>query len=763
MSNVADLRKSSSAVAAAIASVTSKRSGLIDILEPREPLPVELPPVADIRQVSAKLSRPIKLRHTQANQEVPFVDGDGDPNPFSYPKNVEQFIEMLDEFKAKDRLQQQNIPTLMKGTKGFKQSQTVLARIKPFLQPVYRPSLAQDYKKVIWKAQHGLGINHLQKVSRKMHSEYIMQRKEIYYLRRAVRARKIALEMIKQSKEFEETCLSKYEWLTDFTKEAFETFLRENDEATQRAAKRAEATLKEKLDKALEVRQLNIQINQIKSDIVGTNESLRECKSYMRFLEDISREIMRKDEEEEHRAQRREKQVKEELVDYMKQGMSLKDAKALVEQKANAYIDEHEQAGKSREACKMLCRFNDFLNKENTLLVTFDKMHTLISTFIELVTVGGSSGSSDFVADLGRAVRAHIGLPEEFTEPPPEPEPKGRAAKQAARRAKRRLERQPPTPNQIAASLVKRTESRLANVTAKHEKLIYDLLPPSHPDRMKQDKSTTNESVKSDEGGKDDEDGYNEKSLMTSLELVPGNENTDRTELANLSFTRPSQLLAIYSDMEEANLSLIQHSQASEELLEKVQHEIAKTRKQLNHRGKLLRDEISSMQTNIDMDEERAKALGMLFEMFTGGNYDVRKQQKLYRILQQHIVKVYQAAVGTVDHHLNPTMMLTSVEKNFEDLMKEIQAMPIEIVLQISRELDKERREMERVEQINKKKDQYDERKSRSIARAEAPIQVKKGRPILARSRPPKTIIKLSQAELEKKAEEDEFNYFFGP
>lgn len=30
-------------------------------------------------------------------------------------------------------------------------------------------------------------------------------------------------------------------------------------------------------------------------------------------------------------------------------------------------------------------------------------------------------------------------------------------------------------------------------------------------------------------------------------------------------------------------------------------------------------------------------------------------------------------------------MMLTSVEKNFEDLMKEIQAMPIEVVLQISR------------------------------------------------------------------------------
>lgn len=52
------------------------------------------------------------------------------------------------------------------------------------------------------------------------------------------------------------------------------------------------------------MRQLSIHINQLKSDIVGTNESLRECKAYMRFLDDIAREIMRKDEEEEHRAQR---------------------------------------------------------------------------------------------------------------------------------------------------------------------------------------------------------------------------------------------------------------------------------------------------------------------------------------------------------------------------------------------------------------------------------------------------------------------------
>jgi len=43
--------------------------------------------------------------------------------------------------------------------------------------------------------------------------------------------------------------------------------------------------------------------------------------------------------------------------------------------------------------------------------------------------------------------------------------------------------------------------------------------------------------------------------------------------------------------------------------------------------------------------------------MFTGGNYDVRKQQKLYRILQQHIIKVYQAAVGK---EIIPTLIVST-------------------------------------------------------------------------------------------------------
>jgi len=52
------------------------------------------------------------------------------------------------------------------------------------------------------------------------------------------------------------------------------------------------------------MRNLNIEINSLKSEISVINESLKECKSYMKFLDDIAREIMRKDEEEQNRSQR---------------------------------------------------------------------------------------------------------------------------------------------------------------------------------------------------------------------------------------------------------------------------------------------------------------------------------------------------------------------------------------------------------------------------------------------------------------------------
>lgn len=95
-----------------------------------------------------------------------------------------------------------------------------------------------------------------------------------------------------------------------------------------------------------------------------------------------------------------------------------------------------------------------------------------------------ATDSSDFIADLSRAVRRNIGLPEEITEPPPEQEPKGKKARREFRRQKKLAKLAPPSPQQIASSLVQRNESRLTSVTAQHEKELYGLELPTKEEMM---------------------------------------------------------------------------------------------------------------------------------------------------------------------------------------------------------------------------------------------------------------------------------------
>lgn len=106
------LKGSTALVEEAIASIPypMRPDGLIEILEPKPPLlPVELPPIAERRLEKHQDGQASVRKSIKTSNVVPFIEGDDIPNPFSYPKNVEQFIQMLDVFKAKVR-RRYNIP-----------------------------------------------------------------------------------------------------------------------------------------------------------------------------------------------------------------------------------------------------------------------------------------------------------------------------------------------------------------------------------------------------------------------------------------------------------------------------------------------------------------------------------------------------------------------------------------------------------------------------------------------------------------------------
>ncbi|CAG7830070.1 unnamed protein product [Allacma fusca] len=614
-------------------------------------MPIELPTIGELRK--SVRQRP-KFTMPQDTIVVPFVDGDDQRNPFDIPVDIPGYMYKHLEERAKERLDALAVPTLEKETMITKAYKLVSQRVAPFSVTSTDPSERQIWQQVIWEAKRGLNVSKMQKISRNVSSAYITHRKRLFYLDHAIHARRLALKKLRRDAELEERALKNFEWLVQFTQDAFDTFLKENDDDTMAAVHAAETALKEKLEKMLEARTLSIHINTVKTDILAANESLKECKSYMKFLDDIATELMRRDELEATRAARRQQQIKEEMLKFLKEGMTLTEARAAV--KAN----------------------------EN---------EAIIDTF------GGkfSKNSGEQIADDTSDAHFLSQLQEE-----------------------------------AQGGMVSIEENESPSETLLGE----------------------------------DPDGFNESELLNSMELVGGNEVTDRQELANLSFTNPKQLLDIYLEMEEQNLSLIQHAQHSEETLEGIQGQIRKTKKIMDHKARLLRNEINKTEAANDKMEERVHAIKAIINMFSGGHYDVKGQEKFMRLLRKHVSKVFKTAITNNkianDSQLTAVLMLTAVEKQFEDLVRDIESMPTEVVVKISREMEKDRRENERLERMQDRKYKQSQRVNRSIERAKAPVKHKRGRPLFPRSRPPKEVINLSQNDLDIKAAEDEYNYYFG-
>ena len=60
----------------------------------------------------------------------------------------------------------------------------------------------------------------------------------------------------------------------------FDQFLKDNDQKAVQAIKRAEAETKAKSEKVAEIKKLNMQITQIKSEMSKFEEQLEDCRKY---------------------------------------------------------------------------------------------------------------------------------------------------------------------------------------------------------------------------------------------------------------------------------------------------------------------------------------------------------------------------------------------------------------------------------------------------------------------------------------------------
>ncbi|XP_020619438.1 cilia- and flagella-associated protein 100-like [Orbicella faveolata] len=229
----------------------------------------------------------------------------------------------------------------------------------------------------------------------------------------------------------------------------------------------------------------------------------------------------------------------------------------------------------------------------------------------------------------------------------------------------------------------------------------------------------------------------------------------------DLYFGDPQQLLDIFAELEEQNLSLIQNSQETEEALEELRQTIKQTQERMNRETEILKGQIDFLNDAINREEERAKELEMKSKMFSYGEFKAEDQEKMLQMLNKKVEEVYRNCIGDNEANISTLQMLTNIENRLEELFEQIEVMPPDRVEMAEKAKEKERRMRLREEKMEQQRIHQEDRVRRALERAQAEPKKKTGKPLMFRSEPPQTRRKQQDADKKQDKEEEELKYFF--
>uniref|UniRef100_A0A8D0HCF1 Cilia and flagella associated protein 100 n=1 Tax=Sphenodon punctatus TaxID=8508 RepID=A0A8D0HCF1_SPHPU len=204
-----------------------------------------------------------------------------------------------------------------------------------------------------------------------------------------------------------------------------------------------------------------------------------------------------------------------------------------------------------------------------------------------------------------------------------------------------------------------------------------------------------------------------------------------------LYFTDPHQLLSIFTELEEQNLSLIQNSRETEETLDELQYTITTTETKMDREIQQLKQLAATLKASILKEEETAADLELKARVFSFGEYKADVQDKMLVSLHKKVLEVYRRCIGENEANLGTLQMLTIIEHQLDDLLECLERVPPAKIEQAEKVKEKERRMRMREEKIRQQRALQEERVQRALARAQADIKKKTGRRLVFRSEPP--------------------------
>ncbi|XP_078270403.1 cilia- and flagella-associated protein 100 isoform X1 [Rhinoraja longicauda] len=252
------------------------------------------------------------------------------------------------------------------------------------------------------------------------------------------------------------------------------------------------------------------------------------------------------------------------------------------------------------------------------------------------------------------------------------------------------------------------------------------------------------------------------KSSAISIESKPEDQEwSDSDEEPELYFTDPKQLLDIYTELEEQNLSLILNSQETEEAVEEIKQAMANAQHKMNCETDFLKQQLNVLNEAVAKEESRAAELELKAKMFSFSLSTIEDQDKMLESLDQKVMEVYRSCIGENEANMSTLQMLTSIENYLEDLLENLEKLPREKVELAEKNKEKEKRMRLREEKLREEKLHQEERVHRAMLRSQAEHQKKTGRKLVYRSEPPpiKELKQQVQDTTDQQKEEEEY-YF---
>lgn len=197
-------------------------------------------------------------------------------------------------------------------------------------------------------------------------------------------------------------------------------------------------------------------------------------------------------------------------------------------------------------------------------------------------------------------------------------------------------------------------------------------------------------------------------------------EDEDEDDDLELFFSDPQQLLDIFLELEEQNLSLIQNSQDTEEALEEMKQTITKTKIKMERETEMLKRQIESLNAEIRKEMEREAELKLKMSYFNYGEFNPEEQDAILKELNAKVERVYAKCIGPNEANITTLQMLTNIENKLEELFQKIEQMPPDRVEEAEKSKEKERRLKQREERLLEQKRNQEERIRKALERARA-------------------------------------------